>query len=345
MLSKRFAVPASLVLLSLACGDGGGNSPDSLPAEPTPRIAVPEANVEPTVEPGVTPAPTPQPAAPIRFIAIGDTGMGTTAQMDVAAAVGEKCEADGCDFGILLGDNFYDSGVSSATDPQFESKFQVPYGPLGFPFYVVLGNHDYGAGGGGSEYEKGAYQVEYAKTHANFILPSAHYDFEAGAAAFLVTDTNLALRGYDNSTAKQTDYFQAVLSTTDRPWKIALTHHPVYSNGKHGNVGSYDGAAPGSQTAGTKLKPLFDDALCGNVDLYFSGHDHNLQVLPGTQECPGTFVVSGAGAKVTSLSGSNPTLFQKNALGFAYVVVTGDTITIEMVGVDAETLFTTSISR
>ncbi|MBL9107498.1 MAG: metallophosphoesterase [Myxococcales bacterium] len=49
------------------------------------------------------------------------------------------------DFGILLGDNFYVSGVSGVSgvdDPQWQDKFELPYSDLTFPIYAVLGNHD-----------------------------------------------------------------------------------------------------------------------------------------------------------------------------------------------------------
>ena len=339
---------AVVALFAAALSCGGNDSPGDAPADPAsssrdllvdgvdPALLGADATPEPTG------TPHPSPSSTVRFIALGDTGTGASGQMDVAAAAAAKCAASGCDFGLLLGDNFYSSGVTSATDPQFQSKFQVPYGPLGIPFYVVLGNHDYG---NTNDFARGDFQIEYAKTHPNFVLPAAHYDFEAGPAVFLATDTHRALWNHDGSTAKQTAYFRDVLATSDRPWRIALTHHPVFSNGSHGNVGEYDGASSSSQTSGVKLKPLFDDALCGEADLYLSGHDHNLQVLAGTQACPGTFVVSGAGAKVTSLSGQNDALFEEATLGFAYVVITDESITIEMVDANAETLFSTTLSK
>jgi tartrate-resistant acid phosphatase type 5 len=41
-------------------------------------------------------------------------------------------------------DNFYDEGVDSLDDEQFQTKFELPYADIDFPFWVVLGNHDYG---------------------------------------------------------------------------------------------------------------------------------------------------------------------------------------------------------
>lgn len=330
-ISGRPFLAASLLLALAGCesGGGGGSSDVFFP------VPVPVASVEASPEPTASPLPA---SPPVRFVALGDTGTGTADQMKVAAAVGTKCQADGCDFGILLGDNFYASGVSSATDPQFDTKFQQPYGGLGFPFYVVLGNHDYANGGSDADIARAAHQLTYAKTHDNFRMPSAHYVFDAGAASFFATDSHLLLRNHEGAVDVQGAFFRDALAQSDRPWKIALTHHAVFSNGSHGNAGSYDGASSGSQLSGVNVKRFLDETLCGEADLYLSGHDHNLQLLPGTAACPGTFVVSGAGGKASSLSGTNPTEFQTAAVGFTYLVVGEDVITIEILDADANVL-------
>ena len=43
----------------------------------------------------------------IRFVALGDTGTGDENQKKVAASAKRTCQKDGCDFVLLLGDNFY----------------------------------------------------------------------------------------------------------------------------------------------------------------------------------------------------------------------------------------------
>jgi len=94
--------------------------------------------------------PLDQPPPPsMAFVALGDSGRGSADQWNIAHAMEAFCRQRGCDFALLLGDNIYDSGASSESDPQFQSKFEQPYAGLHFPFYPVLGNHDYGAGGAG----------------------------------------------------------------------------------------------------------------------------------------------------------------------------------------------------
>ena len=97
----------------------------------------------------------------VRFVAIGDAGEGNDAQYAVADVVERVCSEQGCDFAIYLGDNFYDVGVDSVEDVQFIDKFELPYENLEFPFYVALGNHDYG--GAGHLIDKPEPQVEYTQ--------------------------------------------------------------------------------------------------------------------------------------------------------------------------------------
>ena len=53
--------------------------------------------------------------------------------------------AIGATFVINVGDNFYNNGVTSTTDPLWNSMFENVYfqASLNIPWYSVLGNHDY----------------------------------------------------------------------------------------------------------------------------------------------------------------------------------------------------------
>ena len=99
----------------------------------------------------------------VRFIALGDGGEGNDAQYANAQGIASVCAEQGCDFALYLGDNIYDSGVDSVDDEQFLNKFELPYEQLDFPFYVVMGNHDYGGNGVGNEPEKVDFEVGYTE--------------------------------------------------------------------------------------------------------------------------------------------------------------------------------------
>jgi Calcineurin-like phosphoesterase len=87
------------------------------------------------------------PARPaVTFVAFGDMGDGSDAQTQVAHAMYNVCQREGCDFVLGLGDNIYPHSVRSVHDPAFQAKFEHPYGRFqGLDFWMILGNHDFGS--------------------------------------------------------------------------------------------------------------------------------------------------------------------------------------------------------
>lgn len=284
---------------------------------------------------GTTPPPPPPANKTVRFVAMGDTGEGNDGQQKVANAVAAKCKKDGCDFVQLLGDNLYDSGASGVDDPLWQSRFEVPYAAIELPFYAVLGNHDYGHGGLGTDFGKGKNEVDYTQKSKKWKMPSAYYHFTKENVEIVALDTNMMMFGQDDQ--QKTDV-QAWLASSKSEWKIAMGHHPYKSNGKHGNAGSYD-KIPFGPPAGGGVKSFLENNVCGKADVYLAGHDHSRQWL--NESCKGTeLAVSGAGAKATELTQKNPSLFQSLALGFLYVVIDGKTLTAQFVDENGVVEFT-----
>ncbi|MGH7602257.1 MAG: hypothetical protein ACREOI_38315, partial [bacterium] len=58
------------------------------------------------------------------FTAFGDWGTGGSSQRHVAELMNKKAGRDSLHFILLLGDNFYGSGVTSVDDPQWQTKFE-----------------------------------------------------------------------------------------------------------------------------------------------------------------------------------------------------------------------------
>ena len=133
---------------------------------------------------------------------------------------------------LMLGDNVYPSGVSSPDDPQLIEKMEKPYADLNFPFYVVLGNHDYGPSW---EFWKARAELDFTREHRKFRMPDRHYAFSQGPATFLAVDTNTLFWGV---VTEERTAFQTEREKSRTPWKIAFGHHPYVSNGKHGNAAS-----------------------------------------------------------------------------------------------------------
>jgi hypothetical protein len=178
----------------------------------------------------------------VRFIVIGDTGEGNEDQYAVADAIIATCEVKGCDFGMLTGDNFYDSGVSGTDDPQWQSKFEDVYMGIQFPMYAVLGNHDYGGGGIGVDFDtdKPDYQVEYTNQSQLWRMPAKYYSWKMEHAEFWGLDTNQVMTDPINGDSEpQLDWLNQGTAASAATWKIAFGHHPYLSNGEHGNAGAY----------------------------------------------------------------------------------------------------------
>lgn len=322
----------------------------SAPTDTTPEVVVP---------------PPPE----VKFVVLGDTGEGNTRQYKVGQALHDRCAIVGCEFAILLGDNIYDAGVESVMDQQWQDKFELPFAQVDMPFYAALGNHDNGGffrqlfrdtfDGAGAEFERGNQQVQYTQFSTKWKMPGRTYDFVKGPAHFFALDTNdmvwgLIDPGAEARTQIQVDDFPERIAASSSTWTIAFGHHPYLSNGEHGNAGQYEGLEEGITDAikdipglddlgrvvsGEGVKAALDDVVCGNIDIYFAGHDHSRQWFPEQGDddpCPGTtFVVSGAGSKLTDLKGSQPTLFQDNTkAGFFWVHLRGADITVEAVDED-----------
>ncbi len=332
----RFA----LVVLVLAAGSCTCRS----------RNAVPDAGLVAVVP--TTPATIPDRldgGLDVRFIALGDTGHGNDAQYAIGRAMGALCREHGCDFVVLLGDNFYPSGVDSETDPQWQTAFVKPYAPVDAPFYAVLGNHDYGGHGSGSEIDKGQHQVDYSKVNPKWHMPSTHYRFSLGGAEFYAADTNRSMFGLDEQV--RTDFDQW-LAEPRSGWRIAFGHHPLKSNGRHGNAGSYDGVPAVVPVAGgVGVQTFLEDHVCGKVDAYLCGHEHVLEWLAETCTSDGgvktELAISGGGSEHTGFkeAATNRDWWRADEPGFLYVVLQGNTFTGVWFDQQGKVLFARSFTK
>lgn len=327
----------SLTLLLLAC------APAIDPAAP---VGAPSATA-PTLPLGFEGVPV-RPVnrkdmAPevVRFAVIGDGGNGNDPQYDVADAMKTVCDRDGCEFVLYTGDNIYTDGVDGTDDIQFVDKFEAPYAELDMPFYMALGNHDYGGGGSGYEFWKDDYQIQYTDHSEKWTMPGNYYDFTVGPAQFFALDTNAILWGFPE---EQYAWLGDGLAASTSRWTVAFGHHPYLSNGPHGNAGQYDGRDDDPIDSGWIIKDFFDQAVCGQVNVYICGHDHSLQWMVGA--CGTEFLVSGAASSTTPPDeGDNPTYFYDRSYGFLWVEINGETFTGRYYDDDANLLFERSFEH
>jgi tartrate-resistant acid phosphatase type 5 len=251
----------------------------------------------------------------VRFIVLGDGGVGTDAQFAVADAIRGVCEQRGCDFALYTGDNIYQSGVSGVDDAQFETKFEAPYAVLDFPFFMALGNHDYGrATDTVSPNDSTEAQVAYTMRSDKWTMPHQYYTERLGPVQIYAIDTQAIIMDEFRTRDEQAAWLEAELAQSDAPWKIVFGHHPYLSNGSYGNASDPD------------LLELMEDTVCGHAQVYFAGHDHNREWLEPA--CGTSFIVSGAAAHLRAMRMvSQPSRFQDaTKTGFLWAEVDATTL-------------------
>lgn len=248
---KLAVVSLSLFLIALAvaialAGGDGLSQPARLNAAPPAESAAAEV---------------------VRFVALGDTGTGESAQFAVARRMLSYHDEKRYETVLLLGDNIYPNGNPS----DLAAKFEKPYAELlrrGVRFRAVLGNHDVQRGREA--------QIRYQ--HFN-MGGRAYYSFVEGngLVEFFALDSN-------RMDQEQLNWLEGALSASKARWKIAFFHHPIYSSSR----------AHGSSL---KLRALLEPLLVRyRVAAAFSGHDHVYERIKPQQGVK--YFVSGAGGKL-----------------------------------------------
>lgn len=271
------------------------------------------------------PAGQPMAAQPgLRFLAVGDWGRdGGAHQREVAQQMGAAATTLGARFVVSVGDNFYDTGVKSADDPQWKTSFEDVYTApsLQTPWYVALGNHDY----------RGVpqAQLDYALTSPRWRMPSRYYkvsgaDHGFADADLFILDTSPFVEKYrvvpsrlrDNvlgqDPAAQLAWLDAELARSTAPWKLVFGHHTVFSGGDHGDT----------EELVAQLKPILERH---GVQAYINGHDHDLQQI----EVDGvTYICSGAGSETRPVKAVAGTKFCLSRSGFTSYELTAESLVV-----------------
>ncbi len=305
-------VTAAILLLSAGCVvvdwiDSEFSYSKVINAQPIPAFAVPPK------DPGMH---------YLQFEAVGDFGTGARGERDIAASMARKADADSISFVLVLGDNFYESGVESVTDKQWKTAFEDVFDQpsLNVPFYAVLGNHDYRS--------NPQAQVDYTRLSKRWKMPDRYFTFRCAIddSAYLdvfCLDTNpLAdlsvgeARSLSDTSAekKQLLWLETGLLQSKARWKIVIGHHTIYSDGEHGE----------SETLQLLLEPIF---ARGGVDFYVCGHDHDQELLKPVRGV--TYIVSGGGAKHRDVRWRPNTLYAGTNLGFTFFRMSKSEVVVE----------------
>ncbi|MFY7786343.1 MAG: metallophosphoesterase, partial [Thermoflexibacteraceae bacterium] len=254
----------------------------------------------------------------MNFLVVGDWGRnGQFKQKEVAERMGEAAQQLDAQFVISTGDNFYINGVASTEDPAWTSSFENIYThhALMCNWYPVLGNHDYR---GNSQAE-----IDYSKKSRRWVFPNRYYSFEKTIdykkskekVLFVFIDTNPFDTGLDverhpdlskQDTAAQKKWLNETLANSKAKWKIVIGHHPLYTSGKR--LGK-------TQDIINAFDKVFQQH---KVDVYFAGHEHDLQHQTPENKVTHHFV-SGAGSEIRETGKAPMTKFSASAHGFMTV--------------------------
>jgi tartrate-resistant acid phosphatase type 5 len=273
------------------------------------------------------------PDQPVRVVAFGDFGNGSSNQKRVARAMAEHDRTQPFDFGITLGDNFYRKGLSSPDHPRWRTDWEDLYEGLAIRFYATFGNHDY------KDLKSPGAEIERSRTSRSWCLPRPYYTFTAGPVQFFALDTvpvdQRSLDGKGPTRAsEQRVWLERALASSRATWKVVYGHHPVYTNGEHGEDLGELPAVKGY------LLPL----IRNQADVYIAGHDHDLQALKPDGGV--TFFISGGGGKERRpLRTSRCRAWAESTYGFAVLEATREEMTVRFFGADGRSLYETSWTK
>jgi tartrate-resistant acid phosphatase type 5 len=197
---------------------------------------------------------------------------------------------------FLLGDNFYGEFPGGVDCPRFRTAFEEMYPKDVFncPAYAVPGNHDYEARPEIKLHSQLAYA---ARGNTRWTEPAQWYSYRfplhKPVATIIALDSNMPFgdgkltHGFthvmtEEQRQQQLEWFKDELAKPlTTPFRIVIAHHPVFSNGPHGD----------HKVLIADWEPLLREH---KVHLYLAGHDHDLQHLEFDGH-PTSFFLSGGG--------------------------------------------------
>lgn len=276
----------------------------------------------------------------VPFLAFGDWGRnGQKDQLDVAHQMALASSAIGARFVISVGDNFYDYGVSTTEDPQWQSSFEKVYADssLLIPWHVVQGNHDYRG--------NCQAQIDYSAKSPRWKMPARYFSRteklpDGSDALFLFTDTSPFVTSYaknplmeaeirSQDTAKQLAWIDRTLGESRAPWKIVIGHHPIYSGGEHGDTPELV----------DRLLPVLRKH---KVPIYLNGHDHDLQHLVAGDL---NMFCTGAGSTVRPTKRIASSVFAKSQPGFVAISLKPEAMDLRMISGEGLVVYSTCVAR
>lgn len=167
--------------------------------------------------------------------------------------------------------------------------------------------------------------------------------------SIIAIDSQVLLNLYDNENKQLLKlHLQELrkLLREDTSWKIIIGHHPIRTHGKHGGFRKAIYWVPPiiiftiidklflsrlqdlDHRANKAFQRDMEDIMKENdVTFYFSGHEHNLQLIE--IDSSHFQIISGSAAKLSEVTHKEDSIFSHAAHGFARFDVTPDEIWVE----------------
>ena len=280
--------------------------------------------------------------AALSFLLVGDWGRnGHHHQRAVARQMAQTAQETGSLYTVSVGDNFYENGVTSVSDPQWQSSFEDVYtqSSLQTPWKVILGNHDYRG--------NVQAQLDYARQSRRWQMPARYYTQTTplpggGVAAFYYLDTSPFIKKYYGTAVQvdgqdsqaQLDWLDAKLAASTADWNIVIGHHPIYT--AQADEDGYDHDQPDLIA---RLNPILRKH---HVPIYICGHDHLLQAV----KMDGiSYVCTGAGSETYDPGPVIRGGFASGSHGFMVARLSGGRLDYALVDSSGNALYSQSIVR
>ncbi len=235
--------------------------------------------------------------AEYNIFVVADAGRnGSYDQTRIGEVMGLYAQMLDPEYILNCGDMFNYDGIQSTTDPLLMSNFELvyPHGDLQVPWWGVLGNHEYN---GNTQAV-----LDYTNISRRWNIPERYYtrvfpsegDIEDEPVQVFFIDSCPLIDKYHKESEKYVDvagqspdaqvaWLEQELAKSTARWKIAISHHPIYS---------YSKKSP-KETAQMqeRLAAIFNKY---GVDMSFSGHVHTFQHLQPANAMTEYFVAPSA---------------------------------------------------
>lgn len=275
------------------------------------------------------------------FYVIGDWGRnGEFHQRDLAVTMNKVAATIEPEMILSTGDNFYPDGVISTQDPLWKTSFEDVYTGHGLmaPWYVVLGNHDY--------HGNPQAEIDYSKISQRWNMPARYFVEDkmiddGTSIKFIFIDTSPLEDDYykeeykqavsSQDTTRQLRWLDSTLASSKATWNFVVGHHPLYTGGKRVDEPNY---------TRSHLEKIF---VKHNVDVYFAGHEHDLQYIK--PEGATHYFVSGSGSEVRPTGKLPISKFAESIQGFMAVSVLKKQMSVQVVDYLGNLIYKITITK